>query len=105
MTKFIDGPAQGQTLLLKRGPRFLRVVEQDGKWDALDQLEDEPEPGESIHVYEAHGPIGSCHLNISGGRGGWFIIGEYRHLPEQPTEEQKRVTRAWREWCEAHREG
>ena len=63
MTTFIDGPAKGQHLALKRAPRFLRVVVADGKWDALDQIEDEPRPGELVYAYEVHGPVGSCHIS------------------------------------------
>jgi hypothetical protein len=47
MITFLDGPAKGQHLLLKRAPRFLRVTMtipsagpselQVAKWDALDQ--------------------------------------------------------------------
>lgn len=46
MTTFIDGPAKGQTLMLRRNPVYLIVTEENGKFDALDQLEDAPKPTE-----------------------------------------------------------
>lgn len=43
MSNFIDGPAKGVHLSLRRSPMFLRAVcEPNGKWDALDQLTDTP---------------------------------------------------------------
>jgi hypothetical protein len=39
MIRFLDGPAMGQSLELKRTPRYLRVVRSAaGTWDALDLI-------------------------------------------------------------------
>jgi hypothetical protein len=99
MTRFEDGPAKGQTLMLKRSPQFLRVAEAGGKWDALDQFEDTPEPGEKLHAYERHGEAGGCHIRASGGRSGFYTVASYRHCAEQPAQEQMRDQDAWRDWC------
>jgi hypothetical protein len=50
---FDDGPARGVEFPGVRLPWFVRVVQhgQTGKWDILDQLDDEPRPGEVIYVY------------------------------------------------------
>ena len=52
-TRFIDGPAKGVVLDLERTPHYLRVVHdsETWQWDALDQLDDEPKPTETIFVY------------------------------------------------------
>ncbi len=79
MTSFLDGPAAGQRLMLKRAPRFIRVVTHGGKFDALDQLGDVPLPSEAIHVYEITGKPGGVHLNTRGKPGGgFFTIAKYR---------------------------
>jgi hypothetical protein len=64
VTRFIDGPAAGTVLSLKRSPLFLRAVQDplDGKWDALDQLDDAPRPGERIVVYRKTEDRGMVHL-------------------------------------------
>lgn len=51
---FEDGPAKdAPMLMLHRVPLYLRVVRSmDGKWDALDQLDDDPEMGETIFIYK-----------------------------------------------------
>lgn len=51
---FEDGPAKAApVLLLERAPLYLRVVRGiDGKWDALDQLDDDPAMGETIFIYK-----------------------------------------------------
>lgn len=49
-----EGPAAGCPMLcLKRFPFYLRIVRGiDGKWDALDQLDDDPAMGETIFIYK-----------------------------------------------------
>ena len=84
MTTFVDGPAKGQTLMLKHAPPFLRVVECDGKWDALDAPGDEPAPGETVHLYELVERNGTVHVDSNrGGKrvGDWYAISSYRHVP------------------------
>lgn len=98
MTHFEDGPAQGQTLMLKRSPRFLRVVRAGRTWDALDQLEDRAEPNETIYVYERVGEPGRVHLNCGRG-GGTFSMASYRFFSHQPPEADMRDNEAWQRWC------
>lgn len=49
-----DGPANGcPMLMLHRFPYYLRIVRGiDGKWDALDQLDDEAALGDTIFIYK-----------------------------------------------------
>lgn len=77
MTRFLNGPASGQKLMLKTSPPKLRVVEDRGKWDALDLPTDEPRPGETIHRYRLVRITGNIHINSRGGRGGFYPMAEY----------------------------
>ncbi len=105
MTTFTDGPAKGQNLMLRRAPYLLRVcLERDltgavVKCDALDQPEDDAGPGEELHAYRLTGRPVPCHIRASGGRGGFYQIGTYEVVPEQPTDAQMRDNAAWTEWC------
>lgn len=64
MTRFIDGPAEGVTLMLKRTPVYLRVVRnRQGKWDALDQLDDSPASDEEIFVYRLKEHLGNAFVD------------------------------------------
>lgn len=100
MTTFEDGPANGQTLMLKRAARFLRVVECAGKFDALDQPEDTPHSAETIYAYEVIEKPCMCHLNAGGGRGGFYPVAMYRFIPEQPSDADMRDTDKWAYWCD-----
>jgi hypothetical protein len=102
MTTFLDGPAEGQTLLLKRAPIFLRVVKGGGKWDALDQPEDQPTPDEEIYAYRIEGEPGVCHVDVRGARGGFYTLAQYRLVPTQPEDRELRNTMSWRRWCLAN---
>lgn len=102
MTTFQDGPAKGQHLMLKRHAKFLRVVVADGKWDALDQPEDTPQPNETLYAYVVVGEIGMCHINRGGGRGGFYAIANYRFVPIQPDQETMRDSSRWQAWCHAN---
>lgn len=107
MTIFLDGPAANTfstPLILKRAPHYLRAVQaMDGTWDALDQLHDEPAPGERIFAYEMVGTPSWCHINARGKKGertgGVFHGGQYKLCDPQPTDAQLRDTAAWRFWC------
>lgn len=93
--------------MLKRAPRFLRVTHVPQiippKWDALDGLEDIPEPHEELFAYEVHGETGSCFMDGRGkdGKkwGGCYAIATYRVVPEQPDDATMRDAIAWRQWC------
>lgn len=102
MSKFHEGPANGQVLQLRRAPRFLRiVVDPAGKVDGLDQLDDTPADNETIHVYERQTEPVRAHLNFGGGRGGWFEMADYAHFPQQPQDHEVRATDAWQAWVQA----
>jgi hypothetical protein len=104
MINFLDGPAEGVTLALRRAPLLLRVVRsQRGAWDALDQLEDEAQPKESIFVYRLEGPTSWYHVcRRPRSQSGMYMIASYRVLPEQPAEEHLRTTKAWHVWADAN---
>lgn len=105
VVEFIDGPAAGESLALRRIPVLLRVVQsRAGKWDALDQLDDEPKPTETIFLYRRRDDLGITHYFVcSRGRGkresGVYWNAKYAVLPEQPTDEEVRETAAWRQWA------
>lgn len=101
MIRFPGGPASGQVLILRRCPPYLRVtLSPDGKFDALDQLDDQADAGESIHAYRRVGEPGWCHIDFSRPRrGAWYRTAEYRHLDDQPPDETLRETDRWRAWC------
>lgn len=104
MTTFLDGPAEGMALMLRRAPRYLRVTATRHadhlEWDALDQLEDQPRPGETLYAYEIEGEAGVCHIYRRGGGSGWYAHAQYRWLAdEQPDDATMRDSIAWRQWC------
>ena len=102
MSTFIKGPAEGQLLMLRRAPRFLRVVVDTSlKWDALDQLEDHPAANEAIHVYEICSAPCYIHLSAKGPAGGNYITAEYRYVEPPPADSKVRDNKAWRAWCYA----
>lgn len=79
-SEFVDGPASGARLALARVPIYLRVViDGDGKVDALDQLDDEPRPGECIYVYRRTSWGHICARGGSGGASG--VFGVYVQVP------------------------
>lgn len=119
MTKFQDGPAAGQLLELRRAPTFLRVVRDPtyasaackrgrSEWDALDQLDDAPRPGEVLLAYRKVGDEGSMHLlGTRNGRrfGRWIVRATYRLCEAQPDDSVMRDTGRWRAWCQEQMKG
>ena len=105
MSKLLNGPAAGTHLSLGRSPYFLRAVHApDGKWDALDQLEDTPAPNETIHVYRLASEPMTAHVdgrNPETGKryGRWMSIADYVLHSEQPDDATARNKAAWQEWC------
>ena len=103
MTEFRDGPAEGQTLWLRRCPVFLRVVSNGlGEWDALDQIPDKPKPCETIYAYRRLGNSGSMHLRVGGrnrAAGGMYRTGIYELVAPQPSEATLRDNKQWQQWC------
>jgi hypothetical protein len=111
MVKFTDGPAAGVVLALKRAPLLLRVVRDPSKrpakgrspWDALDQLADTPQAGETIHAYRRIGKATRCHLLVSPrSASGWFAVAEYAAVEPQPDQATMTETATWRAWCLAN---
>jgi hypothetical protein len=103
MIHFVDGPAEGTRLNLARAPYFLRVVIQPlGAVDALDQLDDEPLPGESIHVYRMVGEPSFVIACSRGKNGGCrrMTIAEYRLHECQPEHAVARDREQWSRWAE-----
>lgn len=103
MIEFLDGPARGVVLELRRIPTLLRVVQQGKEFDALDQLDDEPRVGEKITVYRRvkQGRVHICNRG-RGKRSGWYFTASYRVLQRQPADDQVRTTEAWRQWADCH---
>lgn len=104
MTRFLDGPTAGVILSLRRAPLYLRVVrDAAGKWDALDQLDDTPTPGEAVvAVYRLEGTPSVCFIDgvRNRRRVGWReLMASYRAVGEQPDLDVVRDTAAWRAWC------
>lgn len=106
MITFADGPAGGHDLMLRRAPHFLRVTIAPGrtgpKVDALDQPDDQPEPGETVHVYVID-PGTRSLVFLCGTRprsaSGRYAGGRYRHLPVgADVQLQIRDRDAWRAW-------
>lgn len=95
MTRFVDGPANGQTMMLRRAPLFLRVTQlPSGKCDALDALEDKPMKDEAIFIYRREGEPTWMAIRP----GGVYRGGNYRLLAEQPTDEEVRTNERWAKW-------
>lgn len=103
MTGFVDGPAKGKTLMLKRAPYYLRVTECNGKFDALNELADVARADENLFAYHMTGTPGMCHVNAGRGRSGWYVIATYEVVVPQPTDEEMRDNGAWGKWCAANK--
>lgn len=89
------------SIRLARTPRFLRFVLSDGKWDALDQLEDTPADNEVIYAAELV-RRGVIHVDGTrkGRRCGWTEhTADYELVSSPPAQEILRSTEKWREWC------
>lgn len=104
MIEFLDGPAMGKTLTLRRGPFFLRIVcNPQGKWDGLDQLKDRPSMAEDVFVYLMCEDRGSVHIRASRRENsGWLQMALYRLCPEQPDLKILRSNVLWQEWAKAN---
>lgn len=96
MVRVLDGPARGAVLSLRRAPMYMRVViDPHGKVDALDQVDDVPEPGETVHVYAR---LRGTRSQVSVRPGGCYETGDYEHMPDVEAE-RLRDTDAWRAWA------
>lgn len=101
MIQFLDGPAEGETLMLRRAPHFLRVViSPRGNVDALDQIDDEPRPRERIFVYRLASTPSRYHIRCSPrSSSGMFMQAKYRLFDPQPADEVLRDTKEWQAWA------
>ena len=105
MTTFLDGPAAGQHLLLRRAVYYIRAERSAaGKWDALDQPTDTPSADEDVFAYRAKkGTVRACHINSRGKggerTGGFFKGADYELVEPQPSEAQMRSNSLWAAWC------
>jgi hypothetical protein len=95
------------TVHLERTPIYLRFVYRDdepGKLDALDQLDDQAQPGETIIAAKMDGGPGWIH--VDGTRAG-RRYGETRHFADylplrcQLTQEQLADNEQWGQWVDA----
>jgi hypothetical protein len=105
-TKFEGGPAAGVRLTLKRAPKYLRVVrDSEGKWDALDALDDTPAPGEAVIAYRKVSDDGAGFIDYTDGRGRRcgtsFISATYAVCDPQPPDDVLRDRERWAEWATA----
>jgi hypothetical protein len=104
VSQFLDGPAADQSLMLRRAPFFLRVVQsRNGTWDALDQIDDEPKATEKLFVYVRVGGFTEMHLCARGGgksAAGWYQLANYRLHEEQPDDATMRSRERWQAWCQ-----
>lgn len=102
MARFIDGPAAGVYLELRRAPIMLRVVcSGKGQWDALDQLDDLPLWNETVHVYRMRGDPITYHVCRSPrSKSGWHNDSEYVVWPTPPPDETLRDNAAWAAWTD-----
>jgi hypothetical protein len=68
------------------------------KYDALDQLEDTPNPDETIYLYRITALPGWCHIRAAKGGGGTYSMGHYAYVSPQPDDAILRDNAAWRNW-------
>ena len=104
MTRFLDGPAAGAQLLLRRAPLFLRVTQNPrGRFDALDQVADDPQADETISVYQRVTAPTSFHVDGYRRKEGriaeWFQGADYRAVAPTPDERILRNRELWQLWC------
>ena len=106
MTRFVNGPAAGKVMMLRRSPpaRFLRVTIRGVDFDALDMLDDEPREDEQLFAYRLTEYKGMAHLLMSPRKNsGWFPMSVYEFVEDQPADAVMRDGDRWREWCMAQK--
>jgi hypothetical protein len=84
------------------------VVGKDGKWDALDQLDDTPAEDETIYVYRNTVDHGTVHYSCRDKNGRrfcrWEQVAYYRLHESQPDDATARDNSRWAEWAKAEYE-
>jgi hypothetical protein len=105
LTKFLDGPAAGVVLSLRRAPIFLRVVRnklarsQEKAWDALDQVDDTCKPREEVVVYVRAGEATMVHVCARPRGSGWYAMAQYKMFDPQPSPDDVFLNEDWQAWC------
>ena len=103
MTTFLDGPLKGVVLRLRRSPKYLRATRRAVaglyEFDALDQLDDTPRDGESLHCYYRVADDGWIHVKMQGPGSGMHRIATYALFRPEPSEADMWTNVAWRAWC------
>lgn len=99
------------TLQVKRRPLYLRFVRRPNRsgrcsrtayqWDALDQLDDTPDPAEEIIVAACVGKTSAHFDMVKDGRrvGVWETIYHYHPIENQPPDDVLRDTAKWVDWA------
>jgi hypothetical protein len=102
MIRILDGPATGLVFHPLNAPSFLRVVQAPDRWDVLDMILDEVRPAEVVHVYALVPGTYSfgfaCGRGRGAGRGGSYVTGDYRHVPDAPVD-LLHDNAQWRAWA------
>lgn len=95
------------TLFLHRVPKYLRFVYTDTatcarKWDALDQLDDEPNDGEHLlaAILANRSAMHVSYTEKGRRRGEWWKTADYELVSPQPDEATMRDRDRWRDWCQ-----
>lgn len=104
MIRFLDGPAAGVALNVRRAPQYLRVVRDgQGTWDALDQLDDKPAVGETIFAYRMASFDGSAHYCGRDANGKRFgrteAYAAYTYIDPQPEPLWLSNNTHWQAWA------
>jgi hypothetical protein len=93
-------------LCLARAPRFLRFVYSEDllgerKWDALDQLDDEPNAGERViaGVIQRRGRMHVSYTEKGRRRGDLWLTADYQTLDPQPDQAILLDRDRWQAWC------
>ena len=97
MVTLYGGPAEGD-YDISRAPLYLRAVVGPRVWkDVLDQLDDEPQPKETIYVYR-RGSGGESILFCR--NQGVTAFATYEYLPLPGSNEEFRDSATWRQWVQ-----
>ncbi len=109
MTRFVDGPARGITLLLTSSPLFIRAVRDrhnvldnhDG-WSALLFKAAEPKRTESVYAYRLVACRGTIQVRRTGRPDDStvaYTVADYSLVEDQPDDAVMRDWLRWSEWC------